>query len=123
MASSSGGASPGREGMGAGRRRTVVIVVGAGSAERVLVAGMLATVGPLREAAKLGDVQATLIAESSAVIVIAPDHTPTAALVSAIRRFRVVDPATAILLCLRTGDRPFISCRRWRGPDLTSSCK
>lgn len=93
--------------MGAGgRRRKVVFVVGAAAIERERVAATVRSrADVVRQCVTLSEVNAALIAESAAVIVIVREETPTPLLVSAIRRFHIDDPATAMLLCLRPSDR------------------
>jgi len=88
------------------RRRKVVFVVGADELERARIAGGLrATAELVRACATLAEVDAALVRESAAVIVLVPGSTPTAVLVSAIRRFRETDAATAILVCVEAGRR------------------
>ncbi len=110
-------------GMVAGRRRRkVVFIVGASAVERERVAATVrSTADEVRQCITLGEVDAALIKESAAVIVIAPDQTPTPC---ECRRF--VASASKIplpLSCYATGKAivAFISLRRSRGQGSMTS--
>lgn len=94
-------------GMGASRRRTrLAFVVGSTAVGCEGVAASLRGVADqVRQCATLSEVDPGVLSESAAVIVLVPDLTRTPLLVAAIRQFRIDDPATAMLLCLRHGSR------------------
>lgn len=89
------------------RRRTrIVFVVGAVPLEREHTAALLRGIADqVGQFATSSEIDSTRTTEAASVIVLVPDDTPTIQLLDSIRQFRVDDPGTAMLLCLRPGDR------------------